>query len=92
MKPCLGCGSLTTNSYCPRCDPVPKRYREKRGSGWAQTRFRAAVLKRAGSRCERCGSTVGVEAHHRVPVTLGGTHDLRNGEALCTDCHRRPGV
>jgi hypothetical protein len=48
------------------------------------------VLERAGGRCERCGSTVNVQAHHRVPVVDGGTNDPSNGEALCSGkggCH-----
>ena len=88
-RPCLGCGALIgKGSRCRRCDPKPKRYREKRGSGWAQGRFRAAVLTRAGGRCERCGSTSRVEAHHIVSVAAGGTHDPSNGRVLCWRCHR----
>jgi predicted restriction endonuclease len=91
MRTCLSCGVLVRGgqSYCRRCDPATRRYREKRGSGWAQSRFRAQVLKRAGGRCAVCGTTVGVEAHHRVPVSTGGSHDPSNGVALCRLHHVR---
>lgn len=88
-RPCLTCGRLVAQgrSYCELHDPRPRRYREERGSGWAQSRFREVVLKQAGFRCERCGSTVGVEAHHVRPVAERGSHALANGVALCSTCH-----
>jgi hypothetical protein len=82
------CGAVSRGSYCRRHDPAPGQYKAKRGSGWAQSTFRTAVLRRSGGRCERCGSTDRVEAHHRRGVAAGGTHDPRNGEALCWSCHR----
>lgn len=88
-RPRLTCGVLVDRgSYCRRHDPAAAAYKRKRGTGWSQSRFRAAVLRRAGGRCERCGSTDGVEAHHRVPVAHGGTHSPSNGKALCWTCHR----
>jgi 5-methylcytosine-specific restriction endonuclease McrA len=87
-RPCLTCGKLVAGSYCKPHDPKPKRYREKRGSGWAQSRFRAAVLRRARGRCEGCGQAgVALEAHHIRPVSAGGTHHPSNGAALCDVCH-----
>lgn len=41
----------------------------------------------SSGRCERCGSTRGVQAHHRKPLREGGSNDPRNGEALCSTCH-----
>ncbi|HET8954275.1 MAG TPA: HNH endonuclease signature motif containing protein [Solirubrobacterales bacterium] len=90
-RPCIGCGRLILKgSYCPRCDPSRKRRRVTpgRGSGGAAARFRREVLARAGGRCERCGSTEDVEAHHRRALTDGGSNDPSNGEALCRRCHR----
>ncbi len=88
-RPCLNCGQLvkTPASYCCHCDPSPDRYREKRGSGWAQGSFRQAVLANAGHRCQRCGNTRNLEAHHVTPVAEGGSHHPDNGRALCRDCH-----
>jgi 5-methylcytosine-specific restriction endonuclease McrA len=91
VRPCLGgCGRMISrNSYCATCDPRPARVQAKRGSRWQQQQFRTAVLRAAGGRCERCGSTDRVETHHLVPVANGGQHDpALNGAALCWKCHR----
>jgi hypothetical protein len=91
VRPCLaGFGRLISRrSYCPMCDPRPPRVRAKRGTRWQQQQFRNAVLARAGGRCERCGSTDRVEAHHLIRVANGGQHDpALNGQALCVRCHR----
>ena len=79
---------------CPRCGP--SRQTKGRGSGWTASAFRAAVLKRAGYRCEhgrgagdRCTATTGLEAHHRVDLVVGGSNDPKvNGVALCRRHHR----
>ena len=91
MRPCLGCGRLISRkSYCHMCDPMNARRIEKRGSGWQQTKFREAVLKAAGNKCERCGATgVPLQAHHLVPVAQRPqAHDPMEGAALCEPCHR----
>jgi hypothetical protein len=74
---------ISRTSYCPRCDPRPARVRAKRGTRWQQQQFRAAVLRRAGGRCERCGSTDRVEAHHLVAVANGGQHHPRRAASRC---------
>lgn len=54
--------------------------------------FRREVFARAKWTCERCGvfwpKTVGLEAHHRLPRSRGGTHDPSNGNALCWQGHQ----
>lgn len=49
---------------------------------------RRCVLKRDGHRCRACGKGVGLEAHHVVMRSLGGTDEPRNLIALCADCHQ----
>jgi 5-methylcytosine-specific restriction endonuclease McrA len=46
----------------------------------------AGVLKRRGSKCEECGSTHGIQIHHKHYRTLGkeSDNDLR---VLCGGCH-----
>lgn len=84
--PCLTCGTLTHGSYCAAHQP---RYRHPGpGSGSASQAFRAAVLARSGGRCELCGSTDRVEAHHIIGLAEGGTNDPQtNGQALCHTYH-----
>lgn len=53
--------------------------------------FRAAVLKRAGYRCEDCGrSGCRLYADHVIERADGGAlHNPANGRALCGSCHTR---
>jgi hypothetical protein len=89
LRPCLTWGELVrSGSYCPSHDPRAQRYRQKRGSGWQASQFRAKVLARSGGRCERCGSGERVEAHHELPAAVYGPDDPAAGVALCARCHR----
>ena len=53
--------------------------------------WRSRVLKAAGHRCLRCGSTGPLDAHHVIPASV--CTELRfvewNGQALCKSCHER---
>ena len=55
------------------------------------------TLSRAQGRCELCGSPAPfvdlneepfLEVHHIIPLSEGGTDDLKNTAALCPNCHR----
>jgi hypothetical protein len=99
-RPCLTCGALlTSGSYRAGCEPVREsRSTPGRGSGTAIARFHAAVLARAGHRCQwvdadgvRCTvtDTRRLEAHHVVAIVDGGdAEDTANGVALCGHHHR----
>jgi hypothetical protein len=80
---CLHCGALTRESYCRRC---VWRGRRNIRSGWDWSSIKAAVRSRDRA-CVRCGSTVRVQVHHRIPVADGGSNTLDNLELLCGDCH-----
>jgi 5-methylcytosine-specific restriction endonuclease McrA len=41
------------------------------------------VLRRDGYRCQVCGSTEDLEAHHLIPVADGGAHEAGNLEVRC---------
>jgi hypothetical protein len=91
VRPCLGgCGALIKRgSYCRRCDPAPRRYRQKRGSGWAASRWRAKVLAQTGGRCAVPGCRTPydrVQAHHVVALADGGQAD-GVGVPLCLTHH-----
>jgi hypothetical protein len=61
------------------------RYRAVMGSaGWR--RLRAATIRRAGRRCERCGARGPLDAHHLTYARLGRE---RPGDllAVCERCH-----
>ena len=96
-RPCLRCGTLIggSGSYCSQHRPRrPSRQTAGRGGGWAASKFRKAVLARAGYRCEamvgglRCEVLEGLEAHHWRALANGGSNDPSNGVCLCRKHHR----
>jgi 5-methylcytosine-specific restriction endonuclease McrA len=76
---------------------APKRRTRLRGAGRRAARarealahFRAAVLERADGKCERCGRSARLHAHHVRSRAQGGSHEASNGAALCSGprgCH-----
>lgn len=61
---------------------------ERRRRPWTRVERRIA-LRRAGWRCEDCGSPEELELDHFVPWSKGGAHDLSNVRVLCGPCNRR---
>jgi hypothetical protein len=47
-----------------------------------------AVLKEHSGRCARCQRQRAHHIHHRRYRSRGGTHEIRNLEPVCWDCHR----
>tara|TARA_Y100000310_G_C20674757_1_gene812349 strand:- start:1235 stop:1609 length:375 start_codon:yes stop_codon:yes gene_type:complete len=48
-----------------------------------------ALMTQADGRCQRCGNTARLQFDHVVPIHLGGTADISNGQVLCSHCHRQ---
>lgn len=80
LKPCLTCGRLTPESYCPR--------HARGGSTRAWRRVRSRVLQRDGHRCQQCGGPA-TEVDHLIPVADGGSDVIANLQSVCSDCHDR---
>ena len=61
--------------------PNSKYYKKKADLAWA-------AQIRAVGRCEHCGRTNSLNAHHLIARTrLRFRHDLSNGVCLCSYCH-----
>jgi len=64
-----------------------------RGQRWVRTR--ALALRRAGYRCQRCGTrdtdARPLVVHHRDALGMVGhrAHELANLDVLCRPCHGR---
>lgn len=66
-----------------RIKPVATRRKNDTDKIWA-----AVIKARAGNKCERCGKTDNLNAHHlnhKKGYRL--RYSLRNGICLCADCH-----
>ena len=61
--------------------------RPRTGSTRRYRKLRAFVLRRDGLKCQRCGSSVGLECHHVIPLGAGGLDTPSNCRALCRACH-----
>ena len=48
---------------------------------------RRQVFDRDRWRCQRCGRSGRLEAHHIVEIAHGGTNDQGNLQSLCRTCH-----
>jgi hypothetical protein len=51
-----------------------------------------AVWRRAGSRCEICGSTFALEIDHQMPRAKGGSSEIENCRLLCRSCNQRAAI
>lgn len=52
---------------------------------------RKKVYRRDNHTCQNCGASgesVELHAHHIVPKSKGGSHELSNLKALCSECHK----
>ena len=52
----------------------------------SQTETMRRVVRTAG-KCELCGSTRGLEAHHIIPIAFGGDDSEENILCVCAKCH-----
>lgn len=93
MKPCLVCGVPSPSPRCPQhkvADQRPSRARRP-ATGSQKARLRRATLARDSWTCRGCGvvdrSGRSLQADHIIPLSLGGTNDLENMQALCVSCH-----
>ena len=61
----------------------------KRLRSIANNLFKEKIIELANERCEVCGSSFGITAHHFVPrsLALHMVYLLENGVCLCRGCH-----
>lgn len=52
-----------------------------------QSTHRDEVMARYNSKCANCGTSVGLELHHIVPLHVGGNDVITNLVPLCHRCH-----
>lgn len=47
------------------------------------------IIEKRGNRCERCGSTIALTVHHKIPLSHGGSDKEENLEAVCGECNKK---
>ena len=63
---------------------------ERYGKGWYRLRRQVIAANPLCVHCLAKGRpTQAKEIDHITPISMGGTNDLANLQALCLDCHRR---
>jgi ATP adenylyltransferase len=100
----LSLSSEERNELLRLCDIAISDYLQKRGAavydhrrsalGYISGSLRYEVLKRAGFRCELCGTSAderAIEVDHILPRKHGGEDDLTNLQALCFKCNANKG-
>ena len=54
---------------------------------WDERRVKCFI--RDGRRCRLCGNIKTIQAHHVIPRSRDGSHNLQNLITLCSDCHKQ---
>lgn len=73
----------------PLFDSKDENTRDKRRA--FTTTQKKEILVKQDYRCAGCGEKLGVAVHydHRKPWSAGGKTEVRNGRALCPNCHEK---
>jgi len=72
MRLCVYCGGPLPKGRCKYCSDVcSTRYFQEYIEPFWWTNARSVALKRAGGRCEECGSQDKIEVHHVVYLEPG---------------------
>lgn len=51
--------------------------------------FRKKLKDKLGEVCVNCESSINIQYHHIVPLSLGGTNNIKNIVPLCEECHSK---
>jgi len=85
MRPNFRVAKLSSKSF------RKEKYSSKPSSknGWYEARDKRLKLDNYQCQEDGCGSKTGVQVHHKVPVSHGGSHAMSNLLTLCSKCHSK---
>ena len=90
--PCAVCGTKflwpSPSPLCAKCKRAKEKQRERRTNAVGQ-RKRNALIGKRGNKCQMCGATGTLHAHHILPVSKGGSDDDDNLLLVCVACHKK---
>lgn len=69
---------------------MPGRQRDQHR--YFSTKQRQTILHRQRHRCKICGARLdhrSTQYDHKIPWSQGGRTNIRNGQALCANCHAK---
>ncbi len=64
----------------------------KKKSRYISKETKYKVYKKAGGKCQFCGSTKNLQYDHSIPYAKGGSNEHANIRLLCSNCNLRQGV
>jgi hypothetical protein len=100
-RPCVRCGAeyQPINAHQKYCSPdcksrkdQPPKWKLNPDFQYKDSTWSRYVIENCGKVCVDCGEAgregKPLHAHHLIPKARGGKNVIRNGIALCPDCHR----
>lgn len=86
LKPCVG-NHISVSNISPKI-----RSQKNASRQYISASAQRQVWKRAGSRCQNCGSLHALQVDHLRPIALGGTSEIENLRILCRSCNQRAAI
>ena len=72
---------------------IPKKKGKEEGKGrYIPKKVKHEAMKKAGYKCEMCGSTNALQYEHIVPYSVGGKSNGDGIKILCRNCNLRAGI
>lgn len=90
---CVVCGKKFSTSWhskvtcSTKCKEIHAKSKARRIT--SVTKKKKQLVKERGNRCELCGATGTLHAHHIKPMSRGGSDDAANLLLVCPSCHRK---
>ena len=72
---------------------VPQKKGKEEGKGrYIPKKVKHEAMKKAGYKCEKCGSSHALQYEHVIPYSVGGKSNIAGIKVLCRNCNLRAGI
>ena len=92
-KTCVVCGKQFTSNWhskvacSAKCQELHRQSKARRIN--SVNKKKKKLIKERGNRCELCGATGTLHAHHVKAMARGGSDDAGNLLLVCPACHKK---